>query len=405
MRPEGIEVGDIVRAYGAAFLDEYGATLSPEQRQALADIAACRTAALGGHVESCDTCDFELHAYNSCRNRHCPKCQAMARAIWLEAREAELLPVPYFHVVFTIPAELAELALRNPREIYRLLFSVTAETLLEVALDPKHLGARIGFLAVLHTWGQNLGHHPHLHCVIPGGGLTPDGSAWVASRANFLLPVRVLSRVFRGKFIARLRRAYRQGRLVFPGQIGWLATPEAFGAWLGELAAKEWVVYAKPPFGGPRQVLRYLARYTHRVAITGGRLLDIEDDRVRFRWKDYAGGQQWKTMTLGGTEFIRRLLLHVLPKGFMRIRYFGFMANRVRRAGLALCRTLIGRCRAGAGHSDAIHPDALAAPASTPIVSTGTCPACGRGRLVVIAALPRLPHPLGLFTPAAPNTS
>jgi hypothetical protein len=405
MRAAGIEVGDILRAYGPAFLNRFGASLSPEQRQALADIAACRTAALGGQVETCDSCDFELHAYNSCRNRHCPKCQAMARAIWLEAREAELLPVPYFHVVFTLPAELAELALRNPREIYRLLFSVTAETLLEVAADPKHLGARIGFLAVLHTWGQNLGHHPHLHCVIPAGGLAPDGSAWIASRPNFLLPVRVLSRVFRGKFIARLRTAYRKGRLVFPGQIGWLATPEAFGAWLGELAAKEWVVYAKPPFGGPRQVLRYLARYTHRVAITNGRLLDMTDGRVCFRWKDYAGGQQWKTMTLTATEFIRRLLLHVLPKGFMRIRYFGFMANRLRRASLALCRTLIGPCKTGLAASGPTDPDPPRPPASSPTPAVGICPACGQGRLVTVAALPRQPHPLRLFTPVAPNTS
>jgi hypothetical protein len=247
---------------------------------------------------------------------------------------------------------------------------------------------------VLHTWGQNLQHHPHLHCVIPGGGLAPDRSAWIASRPNFLLPVHVLGRVFRGKFIARLRTAYRKGRLVFPGQIGWLATPPAFDAWLRGLAGKDWVVYAKPPFGGPQQVLRYLARYTHRVAISNQRLLDMADDRVRFRWKDYADGNQWKIMTLTATEFIRRLLMHVLPKGFMRIRYFGFMANRVRRASLALCRALVGALpNKQAAASDNVDP---AAPGPAP--TEATCPGCGRGRLVVTCALPRQPDPLSRFT-------
>ena len=401
MRPDGIEVADIVRAYGPAFLAQHGPSLSPEQRRALADIAACRTAVLGGHVEACDACGFERPAYNSCRNRHCPKCQAAARATWLDAREADLLDVPYFHVVFTLPDALADLALRNPRQLYGMLFSMTAETLLAVAADEKHLGARIGCLAVLHTWGQNLHHHPHLHCVIPGGGLAQGGSAWVPSRPNFFLPVQVLSRVFRGKFIARLRAAYRKGRLAFPGQIGWLATPEAFAAWLHELAAREWVVYAKPPFGGPRQVLRYLARYTHRVAITHGRLVALEDGQVRFRWKDYADDNRWKTMTLGAGEFIRRLLMHVLPKGLVRIRYFGFLAHRLRRASLALCRALIGS-RQDHGGTTADTVD-LAAP--EPARAEALCPACGRGRLIVTQALPRQPNPLWLAPPPALNTS
>ena len=314
----------------------------PSSAAPCSDIAACRTAALGGHVEECDRCGHQQIAYNSCRNRHCPKCQATAAAQWLEAREAELLPVEYFHVVFTLPAALGPIALQNPRVVYGLLFRAAAETLQQIAADPKHLGAEIGFLAVLHTWGQNLEHHPHVHCVVPGGGLSPDGSRWVACRPGFFLPVRVLSRVFRGKFLALLRAAFDQGKLSFHGKLGALADAGEFRRRLAASAQTEWVVYAKPPFGGPEQVLKYLARYTHRVAISNRRLVALEDGEVTFHWKDYAHGGGQKTMTLKAIEFIRRFLLHVLPSGFVRIRHYGFLANRVCREKLALCRALLG---------------------------------------------------------------
>ncbi|MEA2591136.1 MAG: hypothetical protein QOD62_967, partial [Actinomycetota bacterium] len=320
-----LEVADVFRDHGDAFLDRYGDTLSPERRRALRDIAACRTEALGGHVEECDRCGHQRIAYNSCRNRHCPKCQATAAAQWMEARGAELLPVEYFHVVFTLPPALAPIALQNPREVYNILFRAAAETLRQIAADPKHLGAEIGFLAVLHTWGQNLQHHPHVHCVVPGGGLSPDGSHWVACRPGFFLPVRVLSRVFRGKFLALLGNAFDQGKLSFHGKLGVLADGGEFQRRLTASAQTEWVVYAKPPFGGPEQVLKYLARYTHRVAISNRRLVALEEGDVQFQWKDYAHGGGPKTMTLKAIEFIRRFLLHVLPSGFVRIRHYGFL--------------------------------------------------------------------------------
>src|SRR3954452_776590 len=336
-----LEVAEVVRDYGDAFLDRYGDTLSPEQRRALRDIAACRTAALGGHVEECDRCGHQRIAYNSCRNRHCPKCQATAAARWMEARGAELLPVEYFHVVFTLPPALAPIALQDPREVYNILFRAAAETLRQIAADPKHLGAEIGFLAVLHTWGQNLQHHPHVHCVVPGGGLSPDGSRWIASRPGFLFPVEVLSRVFRGKFLSSLRSAFDQGKLSFHGKLGALNDPLAFQRRLTAGAKTEWVVHAKPPWGGPEQVLKYLARYTHRVAISNRRLVALEGDEVRFLWKDYAHGGEKKTMTLNAIEFIRRFLLHVLPTGFVRIRHYGFLANRLCREKLEICRALL----------------------------------------------------------------
>jgi len=378
-----LEVADVFRDHGDAFLDRYGDTLSPERRRALRDIAACRTAALGGHVEECNRCGHQRIAYNSCRNRHCPKCQATAAAQWMEARAAELLPVETFHVVFTLPAMLGPIALQNPREVYGLLFRAAAETLQQIAADPKHLGAEIGFLAVLHTWGQNLQHHPHVHCVVPGGGPSPDGSRWIACRPGFFLPVRVLSRVFRGKFLHLLRGAFDRGRLSFRGKLGALADAGEFRRRLAAGAEVEWVVYAKPPFGGPEQVLKYLARYTHRVAISNRRLVALEDGEVTFQWKDYAHGRGRKTMTLKAAEFIRRFLLHVLPTGFVRIRHYGFLANRVCREKLALCRALLG--------VEATAEPVATAPSFEPKEpveaqpAANACPSCGEGRMVIIA--------------------
>jgi hypothetical protein len=380
-----LEVAEVFRDHGDAFLDRYGAVLSPEQRRALRDIAACRTAALGGHVEECDRCGHRRVAYNSCRNRHCPKCQAGAATEWVEAREAELLPVEHFHVVFTLPAVLGPITLQNQRVVYGILFRAAAETLQQVAADPKHLGAEIGFLAVLHTWGQNLQHHPHLHCVVPGGGLAPDGSRWVACRPGFFLPVRVLSRVFRGKFLAMLGGAFDRGELAFPGGLAALADPEEFRRRLAAGARADWVVYAKPPFGGPEQVLKYLARYTHRVAISNHRLIGIDDDEVRFLWKDYAHGAVQKTMTLKATEFIRRFLLHVLPAGFVRIRHYGFLANRTCRGKLELCRELLGVATAPEPIVPATSAESEEILEGRP--AANVCPSCGQGRMVIVEVL------------------
>jgi hypothetical protein len=381
-----LEVAEVVRDYGAAFLDCYGDMLSSEQRRALFDIAACRTAALGGHVEECDHCGHQQNSYNSCRNRHCPKCQATAAAEWMEARQAELLPVEYHHVVFTLPAALGPVALQNPRVIYGLLFKTAAETLQQIAADPKHLGAEIGFLAVLHTWGQNLQHHPHIHCVVPGGGLSLDASSWVPCKPGFFLPVRVLGRLFRGKFLALLKSAFDQGKLSFHGKLAALADPTEFQHRLAASAKTEWVVYAKPPFGGPEQVLKYLARYTHRVAISNHRLIAIEDADVKFQWKDYAHEGKQETMTLKAIEFIRRFLLHVLPAGFVRIRHYGFLANRVCRENLELCRALLEDTET------CLDP---AVPEPTPEQQVAVegepkmrvCPACGKGRLIIVEIL------------------
>jgi hypothetical protein len=377
-----LEVADVFRDHGAAYLDEFGDSLSSEQRRVLQDITVCRTAALGGHVEECDHCGHQRIAYNSCRNRHCPKCQATAAAQWMEERAAELLSVEYFHVVFTLPSTLGPIALQNQRELYGILFRAAAETLQQIAADPKHLGAEIGVLAVLHTWGQNLQHHPHVHCVVPGGGLSPDGTRWIACRPGFFLPVRVLSRVFRGKYLALLRSAFNRGRLSFHGKLSVLADSVEFQRRLSLAAQTEWVVYAKRPFGGPEQVLKYLARYTHRVAISNQRLVALEDDKVRFHWKDYAHEGAQKTMTLKATEFIRRFLLHVLPSGFVRIRHYGFLANRICQERLALCRKLLGVETT----LDPISPDPSREPKESveglpvPIV----CPSCGEGQMVIV---------------------
>jgi hypothetical protein len=339
------EVADVFRTYENDFFAKWGHVLNPQQRKAFAAIRDCRTAALGGHVEfveQCDTCGHCVNAYNSCRNRHCPKCQAALRAKWLAARQAELLPVPYFHVVFTLPQQIGGLALQNARGIYNVLFRAASETLLTIAADPARLGAAVGFLAVLHTWGQNLHLHPHLHCIVPGGGIGPDGAKWVGYRKkSFFLPVKVLGCRFRNVFLAYLREAFADGKLHFHGEMAGLAKPAAFEALCVRAERVKWVVFVKPPFGGPEQVLKYLARYTHRVAISNSRILSVADGKVTFQWKDYADGNKTKIMTLDAVEFIRRFLLHILPGGFVRIRQFGFLANRARREKLALCRTLL----------------------------------------------------------------
>jgi hypothetical protein len=377
MKASALELGDIFRLHGPAYLTTFGDSLSHEQKKALRAIAVCRTAALGGHVDQCDRCGYRQISYCSCRNRHCPKCHGRARARWLEQRAAELLPVEYFHVVFTLPQLIAPLALQNQRLLYGLLFRAAAETLLQIAADPRHLGARLGFLAVLHTWGQNLHHHPHLHCVVPGGGIAPDRCRWISCRRQFLFPVKVLSRLFRAKFVAYLQTAFRAGKLGFHGELKSLGEKRNFVEWLTRLARSEWVVYAKPPFGGPRPVLKYLARYTHRVAISNQRLVSLKDGRVTFRWKNYARASEPATMTLKAEEFIRRFLLHVLPTGFVKIRHFGFLANRGRRDNVRLCRQLLAASSSGPpglvphdSHSDEPEADRV-----------DRCPRCKEGSM------------------------
>ena len=343
------EVADILRAQGDRFLDRYRSSFDFQQLKAFRAILRCRTAALGGHRDACPSCGHQAISYNSCRNRHCPKCQTQARERWLAARERELLTTSYFHVVFTVPHELNVLALENPRLFYDLLFTASAQTLLEIAIDRKHLGAEIGVISILHTWGQNLLLHPHIHCAIPAGGLSPDHRQWVRPRYPFFLPVKVLSRVFRGKFLAGLKRLHRRNQLCCAGPAAALADPQQFAKLLRRLHRHDWVVYAKQAFGGPMQVLRYLGRYTHRVAISNHRLLAFDQERVTFRWKDYAHGGKQGKMTLGANEFLRRFFLHVLPRGFVRIRHFGFLANRFRASRLALSRQLLSSSSLHAG--------------------------------------------------------
>jgi hypothetical protein len=363
-----LEVADILRASGNSFWERQGSHLAWQHRKVMDAIVRCRTAALGGHRDQCLRCGHQVISYNSCRNRHCPKCQGNARARWLAARSAELLPVPYFHIVFTLPHELSALVLQNKRLLYDLLFRTSAETLLEVARNPKHLGADIGLLSVLHTWGQNLQHHPHVHCVVPAGGLAMDGSRWVSASSRFFLPVRVLSRVFRGKFTAALKQLMLQNKLQFHSSLQELARPERFRQLLCQLFTKEWVVYAKPPFGGAQYVLNYLARYTHRVAISNHRLVAFKEERVSFRWKDYAVGGKQKVMTVSADEFLRRFLIHVLPKGLVRIRHFGLFANRRRAASLLRCRKALG---------------ALSSPQPPQPSSHTRCPLCSGDMLIV----------------------
>jgi hypothetical protein len=340
-----LEVADLVRAAGPAFIARSRTWITWKHVKVLLAIVRCRTAVLGGHLDECTRCGHRAISYNSCRNRHCPKCQAGARECWLEKRRQELLPTPYVHVVFTLPRPLAPLALQNKKVVYDLLFRTSAQTLLEVAHDQKHLGAEIGFFSVLHTWSQKLELHPHVHCVVPAGGLSADRKRWIKPRYAFFLPVKVLSRVFRGKFVAALKRAFQDGQLSFHGDLRLLAQPKTFAAWLRTLFRKDWVVYSKPPFGGPDYVLRYLGRYTHRVAISNHRLVSFADHQVIFRWRDSAHKNEQRRMTLSLDEFLRRFLLHLLPDGFVRIRNFGFLANRRRAAFLPLCFQLLGRTK------------------------------------------------------------
>jgi Putative transposase/Transposase zinc-binding domain len=335
------EVADIVRAHGDEFRKVHAGSLSPAQKRVLRAIETCRTAALGGHLEQCDRCGHQRNAYNSCGDRHCPKCQSLARSQWLEKRRAELLPCEYFHVVFTLPQPLVPLALQNQRQMYGLLFRATAEALQSIAADRKHLGAHIGFFCILHSWGQTLNAHPHLHCVVPGGGLSLDGSRWVSCRPGFFLPVRVLSRRFRTLYLHYLRQALAAGKLQFHGEWKPLSNPAAFEHYLTLLRRQEWVVYSKPPFGGPERVLDYLGRYTHRVAISNNRLQELKNGLVTFSYKDYKHKNRRKLMTLSADEFLRRFLLHVLPKAFQRIRHYGLLGNRHRAENLARCRELL----------------------------------------------------------------
>jgi len=334
-------MADIVRYAGQGFVERSRRWINGQHEKVLAAITRCRTAALGGHRDQCVSCGHTAISYNSCRNRHCPRCQGNARIRWLQQRERELLPTRYVHAVFTMPRELAPLALQNKQVIYGLLFRASAATLLEVARDPRHLGAEIGFFSVLHTWNQRLEHHPHVHCVIAAGGLAPDHASWISSRRTFFLPVKVLGRVFRGKFLAGLRAAFHEGKLEFHGHLASLAEPGRFAAWLRVLFRHDWVVYSKRPFGGPEHALRYLGAYTHRVGISNSRLVCFADGKVGFRWRDSAHGNRRRVMSLPADEFLRRFLLHLLPRGFVRIRNFGFLANRQRAKLLPLCFRLL----------------------------------------------------------------
>jgi hypothetical protein len=336
-----LEVADIIRSAGDTFLERSRRWITRHHRKVLLAILRCRTAALGGHRDRCSDCGHIVISYNSCGNRHCPRCQGNARIRWLQAREEELLPTRYVHAVFTVPRELAPVALQNKKVIFNLLFHASAETLLEVARDPRHLGAEIGFFSVLHSWDQRLLFHPHIHCILAAGGLAPDHDRWISSSRRFFLPINVLSRVFRGKFVAGLKAAFHRGDLQFHGTLLHLAEPPAFRAWLRTLFRHDWVVYAKRPFGGPQHALRYLGAYTHRVAISNYRLVALEEGNVTFRWRDSAHGNRKRLMTLPADEFLRRFLLHLLPRGFVRIRNFGFLANRRRATLLPLCRQLL----------------------------------------------------------------
>jgi Putative transposase/Transposase zinc-binding domain len=380
-----LEVADIFRGHGPAWRQANAGHVSLDQLKVMSAIERCRTAALGGHVLRCESCSHTLIAYNSCRNRHCPKCQGAAAQEWLAAREAELLPVPYFHIVFTLPGQIADIAYQNKAIIYDLLFKASAETLITIAADPRHLGARIGVLSVLHTWGSALTHHPHIHMIVPGGGFSLDGKRWVACRPSFLLPVRVLSRLFRRLFLEKLAAAHAAGELQFFGTHAPLTEAKAFAAYLAPLRNSEWVVYSKSPFGGPQQVLRYLARYTHRVAISNRRLIAYDDDSVTFKWKDYRreGRERYKPMTLATHEFIRRFLIHVLPAGFHRIRYYGLLASGKRAENIARARELL---------AVPLLPIEATKAASTkadePQAPKHPCPCCG-GPMIIIEIFQR----------------
>jgi hypothetical protein len=383
-----LEVADIFRAEGPGYRAAQAGHLSLAQLKVMSAIERCRTASLGGHVEGCEDCGHQRIAYNSCRNRHCPKCQGAAARAWLAEREADLLPVGYFHVVFSVPAEIATIAWQNKAPVYDLLFRSAAETMLTIAADPKHLGARMGITAVLHTWGSALTHHPHIHMVVPGGGLSPDGQRWISARARFLLPVRVLSRLFRRLFLTGLVALHAAGQLGFFGEVQNLADRHAFLRYLAPLRRKNWVVYAKPPFAGPQAVLAYLARYTHRVAISNRRLVAMDERGVTFRYKDYRqdGAARYQTMTLAPAEFIRRFLLHVLPKGFHRLRHYGLLASASRKANLARIRDLLA----------VPQPIIVQAPAGEPAPEPWRCCPCCGGPMVILEIL------TGSLQPRAP---
>ena len=378
MKRPTLEVADIIRSAGNGFIERNRSHLGWQQLKVLRAVKHCRTAALGGHLDQCSRCGYRAISFYSCRNRHCPKCQTNARNKWLAARSDELLGVTYSHVVFTLPHELAALALQNKRAIYDLLFDTSAATLMEVAANPQHLGGDIGFLSVLHTWGQNLQIHPHLHCVVPAGALSPDHSRWIHPRHQFLLPEKVLSRVFRGKFVDGLKHLFCNHRLEFHGNLQHLAEPRLFRRFLRQLYRHDWVVHVKPPFGGPEYVLQYLARYTHRVAISNHRLVSFADGKVTFRWKDYAHGNKKRKMTLTTDEFLRRFLLHVLPRGFVRIRHYGFLSTRRRQALMPLCRQLLAQS------SQPRAPTQVEK--GTPVNDTWPCPCCG-GPMIVVEKL------------------
>jgi Putative transposase/Transposase zinc-binding domain len=379
-----VEVAGIFRRHGKRYREQH--PLPVQQQKLMRAIETCRTAELGGHVERCSHCPHQRIAYNSCRNRHCPKCQNLERGRWLERRKAELLPVEYFHVVFTIPEQLNALALQNKAILYRILFQASAQTLLTIAADPRHLGVRVGFFSILHTWGQNLLLHPHVHCVVTGGGLSADGGSWVSCRPGFLLSVHVLSRLFRRLFLEELDQAFQNGKLSFHGKLELLDEPRQFQQLLSTLRAMEWVVYAKPPFGGPDQVLDYLGRYTHRVAISNNRLLSEDQEQVRFRYKNYRAhqSQQKRTMTLAAGEFIRRFLLHTIPPGFQRIRHYGLLASRTKRTTLSHCRQLLGVSR------NDLLPTAADIALSLPGLTQDLlrCPECGIGQMLRIETIP-----------------
>ena len=380
-----LEVADIFRRHGPGYRAAHDGHFGRIERRVMSAIELCRTAALGGHVESCENCAHTRVAYNSCRNRHCPKCQGGARDQWLAARRADLLPVPYFHVVFTLPAEIAAMAYQNKALVYTMLFDAVAETLKTIAADPKHIGGELGFIAILHTWGQTLTHHPHIHCLVPGGALSPDRERWIACRPRFFLPIHVLSSLFRRLFLERLKAAHAAGRLRFFGALNTLNDAHAFADGLRPLRARRWIVYAKPPFGSPEHVLAYLGRYTHRVAIANSRLVSADGNTVTFRWRDYRHDNALKLMSLDAGEFIRRFLLHSLPDGFHRIRHYGFLANGCRRTRLARIRQMLvaPKSALAAGGDETIQPLHQRPPFDPTL-----CPCCG-GTLRITAMLPR----------------
>ncbi|HDN67596.1 MAG TPA: IS91 family transposase [Firmicutes bacterium] len=382
-----LEVADIFRAHGPGYREAHGHEMPPRHLRAMRAIELCRTAELGGHVEECDQCGAVRVSYNSCRNRHCPKCQCLDKERWLEARKKDLLPTQYFHLVFTMPESLRPLALRNQNVLYPILFRAASETLKELAADPKYLGAEVGFITILHTWSQTLIDHPHLHCIVTGGGLSPDGKKWIPCKKDFFIPVKVISRLFRGKFLAYLKEAKEKGKLVFPGNIAHLKKDHSFKAMLDDLYDQEWVVYCKPPFSSAETVMDYLGRYTHRVAISNDRLIRMQEDQITFRYRNRNDNNALKSMTLDAFEFIRRFLLHILPDGFMKIRYYGILSHRNRKRKLALCKKLLGVDHKE--HEKESWQDLLARITG---IDPRICPCCGKGKMVLKEVL----HPLTL---------